>query len=240
MAALVFPREKWHRVIGWMFVIPLALFVAAKGRDYYLSPAYPMLFAMGAVWVEHRFGMFGASWKRPLIVTACAALTIGGLAMAVVVLPLAPIKSAWRNLAAGVNGDLREEIGWPELVETVAHVRDALPPGDRTHLGILTGNYGEAGAIDLYGARYGLPRAISGINSYWQRGYGDRPPETLIVLGRSHRFLTNVFESCVLAGHTWNRYGIRNEETADHPDIFVCRRPRKPWPEIWAMLKGYG
>ena len=110
--------------------------------------------------------------------------------MAVVVLPLAPIKSAWRNLAAGVNGDLREEIGWPELVETVAHVRDALPPGDRTHLGILTGNYGEAGAIDLYGARYGLPRAISGINSYWQRGYGDRPPETLIVLGRSHRFLT--------------------------------------------------
>ena len=48
---------------------------------------------------------------------------------------------------------------------------------------ILAGNYGEMGALDLYGDEYGLPRIISGGNSYWYRGYGDFEPETVIVVG---------------------------------------------------------
>lgn len=68
-----------------------------------------------------------------------------------------------------IQGDFREEVGWEELVETVAKIRDTLPTKDRARLGVLAGNYGEAGAINLYGGRYGLPRAISGINSFWAR-----------------------------------------------------------------------
>jgi hypothetical protein len=107
-------------------------------------------------------------------------------------------------------------------------------------LGILTGNYGEAGAIGLYGPSYGLPKAISGVNSYWLRGYGDTPPETLIVLGLSRAFLERNFEACELAGHTSNRYGVGNEETSDHPDIFVCRRLRQTWPEFWKHFRHFG
>jgi hypothetical protein len=75
------------------------------------------------------------------------------------------------------------------------------------------GNYGEAGAIDLYGPALGLPKAISGIDSYWLRGYGDPPPQTLIVVGISRGFLEQNFESCKLAGHVTNRYGVENEES---------------------------
>ena len=85
-------------------------------------------------------------------------------------LPLAPINSNWWSKAVKVNGDFREEVGWPELVETIARIHDSLPPNERARVGILAGNYGEAGAINLYGSRYGLPTAMSGINSFWQRG----------------------------------------------------------------------
>jgi len=63
-------------------------------------------------------------------------------------------------------------VGWPELVGTIAKIRDSLPAEQRARLGILAGDYGAAGAIDLYGPAYQLPPAISGINSFWQRGYG--------------------------------------------------------------------
>jgi hypothetical protein len=81
--------------------------------------------------------------------------------------------------------------------------------------------------------RYGLPQAISGVNSFWLRGYGNPPPGTLIVVGISRRFLVENFSSCLLTAHTWNRYGVENEETRDHPDLFVCRGLRHSWQEFW-------
>ena len=76
---------------------------------------------------------------------------------AVLLLPIAPINSSWWATANKVNGDFREELGWQELADTVASIRDSLPPEDRTSLGILAGNYGEAGAINLYGPDHGFP-----------------------------------------------------------------------------------
>jgi hypothetical protein len=139
-----------------------------------------------------------------------------------------------------VNGDFREEIGWPELVAMVARIRDSLPAEDRARMGILAGNYGEAGAINLYGPGYGLPSAISGVNSFWQRGYGNPAPETLIVVGLSRRSVDRNFTACEVAGHTSNVYGVENEETRDHPDIFVCRGLRRSWPEFWKSFRYYG
>ena len=162
------------------------------------------------------------------------------LLTATFMLPLAPINSPWWRTALKVNGDFAEEIGWPELVETVAHARDSLPPNERSRVAILTGNYGEAGAINLYGSRFRLPMAISGINSFWERGHGNPPPETLIVLGVSRTFLEQHFESCELAGHVRNSYGVANEETTDHSEVFICRRLRKRWPEFWKNLRHYG
>jgi hypothetical protein len=150
------------------------------------------------------------------------------------------VNSTWYKIAVKLNEDFPEEIGWPELVETVASIRDSLPQEDRTHLAILGTNYGEAGAINLYGPNYGLPPAISGVNSFWQRGYGDPPPETVIVIGLPKSFLDGKFASCEVAGHTWNRFGILNEETRSHPDIFVCRHLRESWPEFWKNFRYFG
>jgi hypothetical protein len=204
------------------------VFLVAQGRDYYMAPAYPMLLAAGAVALMSRSRLVrGLIW---------AGLALGG-ALGVLVLPVAPVNSALWN---AVGSNFREEIGWPELVQTVATIRDSLPAEERATTGILTGNYGEAGAIDLYGLARGLPAAISGINSYWLRGYGDPPPQTLIVLGLSLQELKRDFESCEVAGRIANRFGVVNEETRDHRDIYVCRRLRMPWPEFWKESRRFG
>jgi 4-amino-4-deoxy-L-arabinose transferase-like glycosyltransferase len=229
---------KRYRFLSWLYVIPVALFVALKGRDYYAAGLYPMLFAGGSVLWGRWVRWLRPLWARAVQVVTFAAIAVGAYGVGRVILPLGPISMS--NYALKINGDLREEIGWKHLVAEVARLRDSLPPAERVHLGIVTGNYGETGAIDLYGPRYGLPQAISGTNAAWYRGYGDPPPQTLIVLGLSRSGANEMFRSCRLAGHNGNPYGIRNEESLDHPDIFVCGPPRQPWPEFWKNFRSFG
>ena len=231
---------KRFRMIGWMFAVTLLLFTVAKGRWYYMGPAYPMLYAAGAVWGEGWLATMQRGKAMTIRWAVWAALAFEIVFTTAFWLPLAPLNSRWWAITNEVQGDFREQIGWPELVQEVAKIRDTLTPEERDHLGIIGTNYGEAGAINLYGPEYGLPRAISGVNSFWQRGYGDPAPQTLIVIGLSRRLWSSSFESCRLAGHTWNQYGIKNEETEDHPDIWVCGPPKAGWPEFWKDFRYYG
>jgi len=228
------------RMLGWMYIVPLLLFVVAKGRWYYLAGAYPMLYAAGAVWGELWLKSIGNRSAVSVRALVWIALIADIILLAFVTIPTAPVNSALWKFASKNNGDLVEELGWPELVQEVAGIRDSLPKQDRSHLGILAANYGEAGAINLYGPSYDLPEAISGVNSFWARGYGNPAPETLIVLGHSMDFVQHHFASCELAGHTPNPYGIENEETSNHPDIYVCRGLRQGWPEFWNHYRHFG
>jgi hypothetical protein len=221
------------RALGWIYAIILALFAIARGRGYYLAPAYPMLYAAGAVVCEDFFALAQTAWARILRPALWAALIVSILGAMAMALPIAPIKSRWWYAATEIDTALPDEIGWPEFVGTIAQIRDSLTAEQRAKVGILAGNYGEIGAITLYGPRYGLPPAISGINSSWERGYGNPPPETLIIVGFWKEFVDDHFASCRLAAKVWNSYGIENEETFEHPYIFVCGPPRKGWPEFW-------
>jgi len=235
------PDGKRFRMLGWMYVLPLLTLFLARGRDYYLAPAYPMLLAAGAVWGEHWVCSLTTRSASVVRGITWGTLAIVGLATIAVTLPLAPLKSAWWRVADQMNGgNFNMQIGWPELVETVAKVRDSLSVQEQAMLGILAGDDGEAGAVNLYGPAYGLPSAISGSNSHWYRGYGDPPPETVIVVGTSREAVDWAFESCEVAGHLTNRYGIKNDTFAGYTGVFVCRHLRKPWPEFWKQFRWFG
>jgi hypothetical protein len=182
-------------------------------------------------------------WARmaPRIVEVAFFAGLAGYALFVgaIVLPLAthgPLK----NFALENNGDLREEIGWDELTKTVAGIRDSLPPEQRASVGVIVGNYGEEGAIEILGRAYGLPHPIGMNNSAWLRGYPTPQPTTLIVLGFSEKQAERAFNSCRLVGHNGNSLGVKNEESEEHPDIFVCGPPRLPWPEFWKEYQNFG
>ena len=234
------PQGKRFRLVGWMYIVPFVLFLWLQGRSYYLSPAYPMLLAAGSVIGERWLKSLKAGYARLVRRITWGALAIGGTAAAVLVLPIAPVNSALWNLANEMHDNFVEQIGWPELVETIADIYTELPVEERSLTGILTINYGEAGAVNLYGPAYGLPEAISGMNSYWWRGYGNPPPQTLIVVGYSRDRTAQFFKSCELAGQIANRYGVENEETTYFSNIFVCRGLRNTWPDFWKDFQDFG
>jgi hypothetical protein len=196
--------------------------------------------AAGACLAETWLATVGRRLRLGLRAALYVGLAAGGLLFGAVLMSLAPVNSDWWKVSNEVSDNLREQLGWPELTATVAGIRDSLPAPERASVGILAANYGEAGAIDLYGPAYGLPRAISGINSYWLLGYPDPPPQTLIVVGLDRAMAERIFANCTLAGHTSNQYGVLNEETRDHPDIFVCRDMRVSWPEFWKEFRYFG
>jgi dolichyl-phosphate-mannose-protein mannosyltransferase len=235
------PDSKRLLMLGWMYIIPLVALFVAKGRDYYLAPIYPMLLAAGAVWGEQWICTLSPRSALAVRQITWRAMGISGLILAAVTLPVAPLNSAWWRMADYMNGgNFNMQIGWPDLVETVSKIRDSLPMKDHARLGILAADDGQTGALNLYGPAYGLPRAISGMNSNWMRGYGDPPPQTVIVVGEHRDFGEQNFESCELAGRVTNRYGIDNVTIDGYADVFVCRNLRQPWPDFWEHFRYYG
>lgn len=219
-----------YRAVGWTFVATLLLFAAARARDYYTAPLYPMLLAAGAV-------VAASTWPRWARNLNWAGLAIAFAMGVVLLLPVAPANSRWFEGEARINGDLPEEIGWQDLVDRIADIRNSLPLGERNQAGILAGNVGEGGAVDLYGPALGLPPALGLANSFWLRGYGDHPPDTLIVVGLPPKFVHANFNTCESEGMISNRLGVANEETKFDRYLWVCRGLKESWPLFWRKAR---
>ena len=232
-------RQARYRMLAWMYLIPLLLFFFAKGRGYYLAAAYPMLLAMGAAAGERWVQSLSKAARLTVEIVTFTGLAVCGAYIGAVILPLQSA-GPLRAFALRHNGDLREQIGWLELVKTVASIRDSLPVQQQSDVGILVGNYGEQGAIEILGPAYRLPLPISMTNSAWLRGYPVPPPSILIVVGFSPKAADRAFTGCRLAGHNGNPYGVKNEESEDHPDIFLCGPPREPWLDFWRDYQSFG
>ena len=121
----------------------------------------------------------------------------------------------------------------------MAKAYNSLPAVERSGTAILAASSGEIGAIDLYGPAYGLPKAISGYNSYWQFGYGNPPPQTLLVVGFDSELLTN-FQDCMFIAQITTPFNIQNDETIYHRTIYVCHNLRMSWPVFWGRFQYFG
>jgi hypothetical protein len=198
-----------------------------------------MLLAMGAVACEQWLAKLPC-WGRRTIESAF--FTGTAVIGAIIIAGWVPVASSGplRDFALEHSGDLREEFGWNELVRTVAGIRDSLPAEQQANLGIVVANYGEQGSLEVLGPAYHLPPPISLTNSAWLRDYPATPPTTIIVVGVSQQDAVRIFNGCRLAGHNGNVEGIRNEESQDHPDIFVCGPPKLSWPAFWKRYQSFG
>lgn len=240
LAGLIFFfRDARYRTLAWMYLVPFLFFWLDKGRGYYVAGAYPMLIAMGSAGCARLLTYLPTVARYSVAAVFYGGLAFVGAYTCAIVLPLAP-DGPLREFALENNGDLREEIGWDQLVRTVAGIRDSLPADQQAHLGITTGNYGEYGAIEMLGRAYNLPHPIGTTNSEWLVGYPTPQPTTIIALGITSDQANEIFTGCRLAGHNSNSLGIRNEESRDHPDIFLCGPPRKSWDEVWQEHQDFG
>lgn len=210
------------RALGLAYLLVLAVVVAVAGHAYYPMGAMPAVLALGAV--------AAARWALvPLVV---ANVVLG----AVVALPVVPAGRFPGSVQARVNVDATEMFGWPELAATVAGVYRGLPAGERAAAVILTGNYGEAAAIERYGPALGLPQPYSGHLAYGRWG---PPPDSatgpvILVGGPVERWAPYCGSVTPAARHD-NGRGIANPEQGLL--VHVCRDLRGPWSAIWPRLR---
>jgi len=236
-----------YRALGIAYLAILALLVSQHGKAYYLAPAYPMLFAAGGVAYERLSAGGGWRWLRPALVGLVA---LGGIVVLPLAVPLLPPESVVRYAAAiGVEAPQEERhrrvplaqhfadrFGWENMVATIARVYQALPPEERSRAAIVAGNYGEAGAIDFFGGRYGLPHAISSHNNYWLWGPGNTTGDVAIVIGASGEQLQEFFADVTQVDTIVSEYAMASETNLP---VYVCRGLRRPLAEVWPALKGY-
>ncbi len=237
-----------YRFLGWTYVFVLLLMLVLKGRIYYVAPIYPMLFAAGAVWVESKVERSQWQWLQQAILIP---LTVGGIVAAPLALPILPVDAAARysnfwdihkvrveNYDSGRLPQFYADMfGWQNQAKVVASVYKNLPAEDRGRCTILAANYGEAGAIDYFGGKYGLPRAISPHNNYYLWGPRNGPADVVIAVGMDLHKLRLLFGDVQQASMIIEPYAIREESNLP---VYVCRNPRVPLSQAWPWLKFFG
>jgi hypothetical protein len=231
---LVSNQGKKYKMLVWIYIIALVIYLLMKGKSYYLAPAYPVLLAGGSVIIEIillRKQLNLLKYGFPALLLLSAIIT------SPVWLPILPIEKMKKSGIADFRYDFREMIGWPELVNSVSKVYNGLSKEEQMNTIIITGNYGEAGAINHYRAEFGLPTAKSGISSYYYWGFGNPKATSFIFVGYSEDYLKKYFSEVNMMEEIKNQYGIVNEEQGNH--IVLCRKANKPISEIWTEFKHY-
>ena len=118
-------------------------------------------------------------------------------------------------------------------------MKDTLPAPERARLVVFTGDYGAAGAVDQFGARYGLPHAISGHNNYWLWGpAGAATGATTIAVNVPRGELDRMFARVTRAGSVDTGHAVWTEERG--APIWICRAQTESWAAAWPGLRHYG
>lgn len=240
---------KPYRLFGWIFVITYGLFLLLQGKSYYLTPLYPMLFASGAIVVAQ---WVGQRWRlKTMISGVLVASTMVMAPMALPVLPMAtllqisryysPVYSRPDRTSAALTTEqapaqFREMLGWEDTVAQVSQVYHRLPADEQAQTAIFSWEYHDAGAIDFYGPRYGLPKGISGAHTFYFWGYQHYSGDRVISVAGDHRYLKQLFNQ------------VEQVDTITHATvvgiksnipIYLCKGIKVPFNQSWPKFKAY-
>ncbi|MGA3177077.1 MAG: glycosyltransferase family 39 protein [Candidatus Acidiferrum sp.] len=245
-----FWREgKPFRVLGWAFLVMLAAFIVLHGKDYYASPVYPFIFAGGAIAIEQFALRNRQSWLKPASV---AVILLGTLAFLPLFVPVLSPENFLRykaNLPFKIQPDEKSMLaepmphyyswcfGWEEMVKGVAKAYYSVPAEDRADVAVYANNFAPAGAIDLIGPKYGLPKAISGHQNYWLWGPRNYSGQTMIVVGVKREDASQWFDEVTVIAELHNPYAPPGENRP----VLLCRGQKHfhSLAEAWPKLKNW-
>jgi len=247
------PEGKTYRPVAWMYAIVLAIMIAGNGKLYYMEASYPVLLAGGAVALERL--TVRKPWR---LVRGVYPVLTGIMALVVLplVLPVLPVdefiayehalglapKADERTAVGDLPQVYADQFGWEEFVAHVARIYGTLSADEQKQCVIFVRNYGEAGAIDFFGRRYGLPPALCAHNSYWMWGPGERTGNIAIIVGHDRalddnlRDLRRRYQSVEPVGATSCAHCMPYENGRL---LFLCRGMNTSFQALWPAERFY-
>lgn len=237
--------ERKFAILAWGFLFTVVAVMLLHGKGYYLMPLYPMVFAAGAVFFEQLTDKGRWAAVRPLY--AACILAIGAIAMPMgfPILPIATFIQYTKKMGieqpkfehqpeSALPQFYADMYGWEDQAQIVARYFNTLPPDERAKTAIGAPNYGEAGAIDFFGPKYGLPKAISTHQTYWIWGPRQYTGESIILMGeRNPDKYRSQCSSLTLVGTPSHPYARPDERHA----IYHCRGLNVNLQEVWPRMK---
>jgi hypothetical protein len=209
-----------------------ALYFAGNGHAYYLATLYPLLLGLGSVRTSE-WTARGSRQAGALI----AAIALSAAISAVVALPLLPERQLQGSVVIALNPAQGETVGWPRFAATIAGAWRQIPAAERHRTAIFATNYGEAGALDLFGPALHLPRPYSAHNAYSEWG---RPPaddgHALVIGDGSAAEAAPWFARCRTLATIDDGVGLNNDEQGLR--VMLCR-PTASWAALWPRLRHY-
>jgi hypothetical protein len=241
------PLKKF-RILGWVYLTAfLILFLNRTSKGEYLSPAYAMLFAAGALWIEQKLA---SSWQKIVRYAYAGLLLLSFIFLLPLVLPVLSVpdyiayaKKIGMGPTSSENKELAElpqfyadMFGWKEKAHDVAKVFQTLSPEDQKKCAIYSDNYGRCGAIDFFGKEHNLPKSLGSHNNYWWWGTREYTGEVVLILGGDLEDHQDDFESCEQAGVSTCQYCMPYENNVK---IFICRKLKASLKDAWGSTRHY-
>lgn len=250
-ALLFWVKLSQYRVLGWSYVISYTTFFILHGKNYYLAPIYPMLFAAGAVafesWLDRpESAKPRLQWLKPSVVIT---LLASGIHLAPIVIPVfspehflaytktLPFKlpvNEYSHMRAALPQWYSDQFGWKEIADEAVVAWNQIPPEERHDCAIFAQDYGQAGAIDFFGPHYGLPPALSGDRTYWLWGPRGYSGNCMIVLGDRRERLEELFQRVDYVGTSAdNPWALESQISVN-----ICRGAKfGTLSQLWPRLK---
>jgi 4-amino-4-deoxy-L-arabinose transferase-like glycosyltransferase len=214
-----------ERALVWVAGTVEVAYLVFRGKGYYPLDVFPILIAAGAVSV--------ATWRRWRVVA------IGLVAFAVIGLPISlPVLPETTMIRANIDtvrDDFSAELGWPTVVASIAHAYREVPARTRPRPLILTQNYSQASAVNLFGGRLGLPQAYSGHNTYWLWLPPRASIDSVVAVGFTKSQLQHWFGRLTLLGEIPDDRHVDVEERG--VEIYWCTQPRLTTKQLWSAVK---
>ena len=172
-------KGRKYRPFAWAYFWVIALLLILHGKNYYSLGIYPLLFGFGSYHLESFSQNRTRAWRLGMVTFTL----VLGLLFLPIMLPIAKparLDRIYQQIGAAKTGTLRWEdlrnhplpqdfadmLGWREMAQKATKAYDQLDSTQKAHTFIFCDNYGEAGAIQYYGHRLGLPEGHSDNGSF--------------------------------------------------------------------------
>jgi len=245
---LIFHKEgKRFAIFAWIYISIFVVFVLNSGKPYYMGVLYPMIIASGVVGADRLIEKYLKNWARYVLVIILIPSFIIVTPFAIPLLSVDAFINYSNALgikpASGERSRLgvlpqffADRFGWEEMVQKTAEVYNKLSPDEKSKVLIVGQNYGEAGAVNYYRTKYGLPFAISPHNNYWIWGFPkEYNGDVMIIIGGGLEGNKEFFEEVEVAASHFNKYGMPFENV----DIYICRKLKMKLSDAWPKIKNF-